>query len=287
MIPFYIFAWIASIAYGLEVVIVKLVNKHLSPNLWVFNFIWNFIILILITIVALYNNASFPNTWANVAIAGVLYGIAGITYVLNLSKLDVSVFAPLFNFRTVFSVILATIFLHEVLSPFKLLMIAIIFVGGLFITVDERFSVKTFFTKNVFYALLMMVVVAIEALFTNKAIADLGFWTGSLWIALIAQVTLLLTIPKFKSDFKKVSLKEIGYTSLASGMGLVAVLSSNKAFSENVGISAAIISLPISMIIAFLFSVFAPQLLEKHTIKVYVVRFSAAAVMILAALKLN
>jgi hypothetical protein len=41
------------------------------------------------------------------------------------------------------------------------------------------------------------------------------------------------------------------------------------------------------MILAFLFSVFAPKLLEKHTMKVYAVRFAAAAVMIAAALKLS
>jgi hypothetical protein len=40
------------------------------------------------------------------------------------------------------------------------------------------------------------------------------------------------------------------------------------------------------MAIAFLFSVFAPQLLEKHTLKVYAVRFISAAIMIVAASQL-
>lgn len=287
MIPFYIFAWIASIGYGLEIIVIKLVNKHLSANLWVFNFLWNFLVLLLIVPFAIANHATLPTQWSNVIIAGVLYAVAGITYVINLSKLDVSVFAPLFNFRTVFAVILAAIFLHERLSPEQLFLIAIIFIGGLFVSTDERFSIKTFFDKRIFYSLLMMVIIALEAIYTNKSINELGFWTASLWITIIAQGILLFTWPKFGKDFKKIGSKEFSATLLAASLGVVAVLASNKAFAENIGISAAIISLPISMIIAFSFSVFAPQLLEKHTVKVYVVRFTAAVVMILAALKLN
>ena len=94
MIPFYIFAWIASIAYGLEVIVIKLANKHLSANLWVFNFLWNFLVLLLIVPFAVANHAVIPGQWFNVVIAALLYAIAGITYVINLSKLDVSVFAP-------------------------------------------------------------------------------------------------------------------------------------------------------------------------------------------------
>lgn len=287
MIPFYIFAWIASLAYGLEVIVIKLVNKHLSANLWVFNFLWNFLVLLLIVPFAVVNHAVIPSQWFNVIIAALLYAIAGITYVINLSKLDVSVFAPLFNFRTVFAVILAAIFLHERLSLEQLLLIAVIFLGGFFVSIDEEFSFKSFFNKKIFYALLMMVVIALEALYINKSIEELGFWTASLWIAIIAQGMLLVTWHKFGKDFKKIGPKEFGATLLGAATGVVGVLASNKAFASNIGVSAAIISLPISMIIAFLFSVFAPQLLEKHTLKVYFVRFAAATVMILAALKLN
>jgi len=45
--------------------------------------------------------------------------------------------------------------------------------------------------------------------------------------------------------------------------------------------------MPFSMIFAFMFSVFAPKLLEKHTLKIYVIRFSSVAVMIWAAIQLT
>jgi len=45
--------------------------------------------------------------------------------------------------------------------------------------------------------------------------------------------------------------------------------------------------MPFSMIFAFMFSIFAPNLLEKHTIKIYVIRFTSVAVMIWAAMQLT
>ena len=41
------------------------------------------------------------------------------------------------------------------------------------------------------------------------------------------------------------------------------------------------------MVIAFAFSTFAPQLLEKHTVRIYAIRFTAAAIMIVAAIELS
>lgn len=41
------------------------------------------------------------------------------------------------------------------------------------------------------------------------------------------------------------------------------------------------------MFFALIFSIFKPELLEKHPAKVYAVRFIAAAIMVLAAIKLS
>ena len=72
--------------------------------------------------------------------------------------------------------------------------------------------------------------------------------------------------------------------SLALAFG---TLAANKAYAVNVSISSVITALPISMIMVFVLSIFAPKLLEKHPVKVYAVRFAAAAVMFLASLGLS
>jgi ABC-type Na+ efflux pump permease subunit len=69
--------------------------------------------------------------------------------------------------------------------------------------------------------------------------------------------------------------------------GTTGMLAANAAYAGNVGIASTVISLPFSMVIAFALSIFVPKLLEKHTMKIYAIRFSAAAVMIFSALKLS
>ncbi len=121
----------------------------------------------------------------------------------------------------------------------------------------------------------------------KKAIAETGYWNTTLWVTALTLVPLIFTIPFFHKDIGKIKTKQLSALILISFLGLIGTLSANKAYAANVGISSTIISLPFSMVMAFLFSVFAPKLLEKHTLKVYVIRFIAAAVMFIAALKLS
>ena len=82
-------------------------------------------------------------------------------------------------------------------------------------------------------------------------------------------------------------IKKYSGAVLAGLISVFADLAVNKAYSANVTLSNVIMGIPFSMIIAFVFSIYAPQLLEKHTLRVYAIRFAAAAVMIIAALKLS
>ena len=116
--------------------------------------------------------------------------------------------------------------------------------------------------------------------------AQNGFWVTTLWSGIIGQCLLLFTLPLFKSDLRKASLKKYGTTMAIAVLGFLATLSMTAAYAKNVSISSFIIALPISMILAFAFSVFAPKLLEKHPMQVYVVRFVSVAIMLVAVFNL-
>ncbi len=285
--PFYVFAWIASFLYGLEVIVGKLISKYSVKNPWLFNFIWNLVILLGLTIAALVHGVSLPSAWVNLVWAGIFYALGSLFYVSALYRLDVSVLTPLYNFRTALAVLLGAVVLGEVLSFHQYILVGIIFIAGIFVSLDERWHVRSFFNRSIAIALADMVALALMALFTNKAINQVGFWTATFWIALIAQVLLLATIPLFRKDIKQLQKKQIISLSALAVTGVFSTLAVNKAYASNIGITAVIISVPISMIIAILFSIFKPELLEQHTFKVYAVRFIAAVVMIFAAIKLS
>ena len=181
---------------------------------------------------------------------------------------------------------MGAIFLGEILTLKQYVLIAIIFIFGVLVSLDERFTVKSFFRKGVLIMMFCLVSIAVTGVFIKKSYPLNGYWNTSFWLALLAQLWLLFTVPLFKNDLRKITNKQYGFTSLAAIAGTAGTLAANAAYTANISISTAIIALPFSMLAAFGFSFLAPELLENHTPKVYVIRFIGAAVMIVAALNL-
>jgi uncharacterized membrane protein len=287
MESYILFAWIAAFLLGVESILAKLTSKYAIKNPWLFNFVWNFIILLYTLGIALFYHIGWPRQWGNIIIAGTFYALSGMFYTWALYLLDVSVLAPLFNFRTVFSVLLGVWLLQQLLTTQQYMLIGIIFVSGLFVSFDEHFKLRSFFRMPILIAMIAMVVIAAYGIYINKAIAANGYWTAVIWAYVIAQVFLAFTWQKFGGDIGKISKKQLGALAIVSVAGTTGMLAANQAYTGNVGIASTIISLPFSMVIAFLFAVFAPTLLEKHTMKTYAIRFIAAGVMLAAALRLS
>src|SRR3989344_1579835 len=159
------FAWLASLMYGLEAITGKLTSKHVIQNPYLFNFFWAFFILILTIPVALINGVTVPAHWGYIIIASFFYALSGVLYVLALYKLDVSVIAPLFSFRTAMAVILGALFLGEVLLTRQYVLIGIIFVFGIFVSIDEKSALRSFFTRGTAIALFAMLALVLMAIF--------------------------------------------------------------------------------------------------------------------------
>lgn len=284
---FYIFAWVASFVYGVEVILTKLTSKYGISNHWAFNFFWNVILLILMLPIALLNGLTVPTIWLNIILSGGMVAIFSAVYMYSIYKLDVTIVSPLFNFRTIFGLLFGVIMLREVIRDWQYPFIFILLISGFFVTYDEKFSLKSFFNKKVLILIFGMSALAIYSVFLNRAIAEAGFWNATFWSMVITPIFLLPTIPLFKKDIKKIRSKQIGALLLISLNGIVGVLASNVAYAKNVGVSSIIMSLPFSMILAVILAFFWPKLLEKHSKKVYFVRLFAASVMIFCALKLS
>jgi uncharacterized membrane protein len=285
--PFYIFAWISDIFYGLCTVFGKLSSKHQLKNPWLLNYIWGLMILVLTIPFAIWFGARWPTHWWPLIILGIFSMLSGTLWVLALNLLDVSILSPFYSVRPVFTAFLGVLFFHEPLTPIQYVLIAIICVAGLFVAVDERTRGKAFFHLATILALFAVLTSAIFGITTKYAMEFEGFWEVTLWGSIFSMIFLLPTVPLFWKDLKKTKVQDYSVMSVAVGTAFIGFLAANKAFAMNVSLSSAIMSVPSSMILAFLFSIFAPKVLEKHTMRVYLIRFGAAAVMVLAALRLS
>lgn len=281
------FAWIATFIYGLETIITKLAGKYAIKNPWLFNMLWNIFFAILMIPFYFNKEVSFPLKWGNLLITSLLSAICCILYIVSIYRIDVSALAPMYNIRTGFSVLFGFLLLGETFSSYKLFLIGIIICMGILVSFDETFSFKAFLTKNILIALSFMVFLALYGVFLKKTINEIGYWNATVWTSFLPGIFLLSTYPKFKTDLKTLRKKHLLPVVLVSITSAVAFLAVNKAYEVNVGITTVIMSIPTSMILAFIMSVIWPKLMEKHPLKIYAVRFAAAAVMFVCAIQLG
>ncbi|MBI4990992.1 EamA family transporter, partial [Candidatus Gottesmanbacteria bacterium] len=141
--PFYVFAWAAALFYGLTIVFGKLTSKYAISNIWLFNFLYALFTLLFTIPPAISNHVSMPSVWGNLILSSIFNLLFVIFYTLSIFSLDVSVISPLFNFRTAFGVILSVLILKEVLTSTQMILIVLIFVAGIFVGLDEKFSLKS------------------------------------------------------------------------------------------------------------------------------------------------
>lgn len=281
------YAWLTPIFYGIGSIAAKLSSKYHVSNPWLFNFIWTVITLLCITPLALINHVGWPQDWGSMVYLGLMGAISGTLFIFSLKALDISILGPFYSFRTPMVAILGVILFGEVLTNMQIVFIGLIFFAGLFVSVDERMSIRSFFRPEIGLAFITIISSAVFNTAVKSASLHNSFWSVTFWSTLLTLIFILPTLPLFYRELitTRVSRYQgILWSTIFLTLGL---LTSYKALGQNVSISIAIMTLPLSMVFAFILSRIAPKLLEKHTIKVYAVRFAAATVMFLAALGLS
>lgn len=283
-----LFAWIASITYGFYALTAKFIGKYQLENSYQFSFFITLFSGILMSVISYFYGATMPTNWVYIVLSSAFMALGSALYLASLKVLDISVISPLFNVRVAITVIMGALFLGESLSFNSIMLVVVILFAGFFATMDENFSIRSFFSRKVLLGLGFMFVLSVQSLLINRAIDQNSYWTAMLWMSILSIFfSFLLLYSKFKNAISHTSIKNYYGVVVLAIIGATGDLAAYKAFEGNVGITSVIISLPISMIMVFALSIWKPALLEKHSISVYVVRFLAAFVMIWCALQLK
>jgi len=282
-----VFAWAATFTYGFETIIIKLSSKYAIKNPWLFNILWNFLfVLFMVPIYANYP-ITIPDKWGSLLIASVLSAICCVFFMVLTYRLDVSVLSPLYNVKTGLTVLFASLLLGENMNHYQSMLIVIIIIMGFAVTVDEKTTIQSFFKKDILFAMIFMTLLAIYVVFLKKTIIDIGFWNATVWVAVFTLLFILPTYPKFKNDIHTLTKKQLLPVILVTCTSVFGYIVSNKAYEVNVGITSAIMTFPASMIMAFILAVIWPKLLERHSMKIYGLRFAATFIMFWCAIQLG
>lgn len=281
------YAWLTPIFYGIGSIAAKLSSKYHVSNPWLLNFIWTVITLLCIAPLALINHVGWPQDWGSMVYLGLMGAISGTLFILSLKALDISILSPFYSFRTPMVAILGVILFGEILTNMQIIFIGLIFLAGLFVSVDERMSIRSFFRPEIGLAFITIISSALFNTAVKSASLHNSFWSVTFWSTLLTLIFILPTLPFFYRELITTRVSRYQGILWSTIFLTAGLLTSYKALGQNVSISIAIMTLPLSMVFVFIISRMAPKLLEKHTIKVYAIRFAAAAVMFFAAFGLS
>lgn len=282
-----LYAWLTSFTYGLGSVVGKISTKHQIKNPWHYNFVWAVLTVISIVPFAVMGHVGLPQDWESMLWLSVANSISGALFILAFFAVDLSVLSPLAMLRTPLLALVGVLFLGESLTLVQWILISIVFIAGLFVNLDEKMSLKSIFNKKILLAFAWILSSVWFNSMIKYASKTNGFWEVSLWPSVIAVILFLPTLPLFYKDMLRTKLAHHTGVATTTALYTAGLLFSIKAFGENIGISIAIISLPLAMLMTMALAKFAPKVLEKHTGKVYAIRLIAASVMFAAAIGLS
>jgi hypothetical protein len=183
--------------------------------------------------------------------------------------------------------ILGVLFFGEILTMIHWSLIIVMFVAGLFVSMDEHMRVRSFFSRRMMFGLLAILTSVGFNLAVKEASLHNGFWEVCLWSSVLTLIFISPTLLWCYRDLVKTKWSKYGGIVGSTIFSTAGLLTSFRALGQNVSISLAIMSVPLGMVLTMGLSLLFPKLLEKHTAKVYIIRLTAAAVMFAAALGLS
>jgi drug/metabolite transporter (DMT)-like permease len=204
-----------------------------------------------------------------------------------LYKIDVTTMSPLFSLRTVFATLLGVTLLKESLSLLGAALIAIIILISPLAAYDEKLRHKSFLQKHVLLAVTAMASLALMGYFTNISVAKNGYASTLLWQDVLTLIMLLPTLKFVEKSELRISRRKLYPFALLGIEGFIYTVSATLAFAHNLTVSSVIVSLPLSMVFAYILSKKYSQFLEKQPGRVYVIRFTGAIVMVTCAIWLS
>jgi drug/metabolite transporter (DMT)-like permease len=289
--PVYVFyAFAALLFLGSSTILFKFTAKHKIGNSLVFYFYYMLIYFLLGLLIPLVKPVQLIPADLGALTPVILNSVtvfAGYYFFFsNIYKLDITTFMPLYNFRNIFSPVLAMIFLGETISAVQAPWFLLIVAAGFFVGVDEKMSLRSFFQRPILTFLIYVFSLSVSSIFVNRGVAAVGYWNFLFYIYVSGFIlALIFLLPRVYREIK-ITFAQFWVAFAGVLFEFVGVALFVKALSYNVTISTVVLSLPIPPIITYIISCFKPDLLEHRPVQVYLVRFAAMVAMFVATVML-
>lgn len=290
MQTYIIFATLAAFAFSFSSLINKFTSKHKISNHWVLLFYYYIALVPFLFLIPAFFKVSFPNSgWLYIFLYASAFFTGNIFFTKAIYQIDASTFAPFYQLQSAFVAILAFVFLSERFPTSNYIFISLMLVGSILVSLDEKMTIKSYFRLAILLIISQQFLHAFANLFAGFALKSMNSFTFIFWGDLIAASFALLLIPFVGLQKLRVSFNQIKPLFLSGFFSIVGATSLFTAFLTNLTISSALslLTSPIVLVLTILASIFKPNLLERHTKKVYLIRTLGVVLILIAAIKLS
>ena len=204
MEPWVLFIFAAVIIWTISNIIAKVLVEKYFKNGYILAIIAGIIGLVASVLIFFLLGIETTSifTTSLVLFAGVLYMGTLLVYFKTLVFEEVSRVVPLFSFTPLFVLVLAAIFLNEVLSFGEYVGVFLIVIGAFLITTRKIEKIKI--SKALWFMLFSTFLYAIVALIMKYVLTDINYWTMFFWLSIGAFIpTIFLWIKYYKKIIRK------------------------------------------------------------------------------------
>lgn len=221
--------------------------------------------------------------WINVIIAGVLCTIGTIALIEALKIGELSVLAPINSYKSLIGLIGAFIILKEVPSAKDLLCILGIVLGSYFVldSKTSKFSIKTFFRKDVRLRIFALICSGIEASFLKKIIL-MSSYKISLILWCFSGFICSLLIYLFNKKSNNILSNKLKYPFIIGTMLIIMQLTTNYVFTKmEVGTALALFQLSSLVSLYFGYKIYHENEIIKKLAGTIIMIISASFILFL------
>lgn len=292
MPKYILFSLIAALGFSIAGIINKFASKHVITKRWPLLFWYYLTFIPFVLIIPFLAPITIPTTghqWVFIAAYSLAFLVGNICFFSAIFQLDVSVISPFFQLQAAFLAVLAYLFLGERFPLDNYFWIAVLLIGALIVSIDEKLSIGTFFNKPILLIIAMQLFHAGANLAAGFILKFTDYWNLMWWTSLVSIMLVLVFISITARLRVKVTWSQLKPMFAINAVSFIAALSLFRAFQENVTLSGAISLLtgPMTFLIAITLSKIRPGLLEHHTEKAYLIRGLGTGLTLLGAVMLS
>lgn len=290
MPTYIIFSFLAATGFALSGVVSKLASKHSLSDPRKFLFYYYLTSCPFVLLFPLFFKISLPSSgWLFIFLNSLAFFLGNIFFVKAIYKLDVSTFAPFFQWQSALIAIIAFVFLGERFPLENYFYIFLMLLGSILVSLDEKMHLKTYLQIATVWIVIQQIFHALSGVFGSLAIKSVDPFSFVYWGNLVSfifplTISALAGPSNLKTQFVKI--KPFFFSGFFSVVGATFLF---VAYQTNLTISSAIslLTAPIVLIVSILLSRFRPEFLEHHTAKVYLMRALGVGIILFGALRIS